>query len=245
MEETLKVGELAKRSGLTVRTLHHYDEVGLLSPSARTASGHRLYGPAEIRRLQQIASLRQLGLPLEEIRDCLARPEYSLERVLDMHAARIREKIGRQEELHARVERLRDRVRAADTVDVDEVLDTIQMTVRYEKYYSADQLAWLEKRREEVGQDRMHSAQQDWADLYADFGHAMDSGLDPSSEEVQALVSRSAALVREFTGGNAGIAKSLGRLYEAEGGPNVVKQHGMSMPDGLWEYMERARAAGA
>ena len=64
MEPTaIKVGEVAKRTGLSVRTLHHYDEIGLLSPSRRTASGHRLYGAGELARLQQIKSLRQLGLP--------------------------------------------------------------------------------------------------------------------------------------------------------------------------------------
>jgi DNA-binding transcriptional MerR regulator len=84
MQTTMKVGTLAKRTGLTVRTLHHYDEIGLLSPSHRTQSGHRLYGEEEFSRLQQIASLKHLGLPLEEIRECLTRPEYSLERVLNL-----------------------------------------------------------------------------------------------------------------------------------------------------------------
>ncbi|MDQ3549743.1 MAG: MerR family transcriptional regulator, partial [Chloroflexota bacterium] len=65
----MKVGELARRTGMTVRALHHYDEIGLLSPSERTASGHRLYSAAEVERLQQIASLRQIGFPLEEIRE--------------------------------------------------------------------------------------------------------------------------------------------------------------------------------
>ena len=63
---TLRVGELAARAGVTVRTLHHYDEIGLLRP-ARTAAGHRRYGPAEVERLQQITSLRALGVPLAEI----------------------------------------------------------------------------------------------------------------------------------------------------------------------------------
>ncbi len=84
MQAAMKVGALAKRTGLTVRTLHHYDEIGLLSPSRRTRSGHRLYGDEELSRLQQIASLKHLGLPLEEIRECLTRSEYSLERVLDL-----------------------------------------------------------------------------------------------------------------------------------------------------------------
>ena len=60
-ETGMKVGQLAKRTGVSVRALHYYDEIGLLQPSTLTKSGHRLYGPAELVRLQQIKSLRQLG----------------------------------------------------------------------------------------------------------------------------------------------------------------------------------------
>ena len=59
--EALKVGDLARRTGLTVRTLHHYDEIGLLKPSLHTESGHRLYTGRDVARLQQVLSLRQLG----------------------------------------------------------------------------------------------------------------------------------------------------------------------------------------
>ena len=71
--EALKVGELAKRTGLTVRTLHHYDEFGLLKPSLHTAAGHRLYTGEDVVRLQQVLSLRQFGFSLEEVRDFLNR----------------------------------------------------------------------------------------------------------------------------------------------------------------------------
>lgn len=64
-----KVGDLAGRTGLSVRTLHHYDEIGLLSPSGRTGSGHRLYSAEDVLRLQRIRSLRALGFSLEEIRE--------------------------------------------------------------------------------------------------------------------------------------------------------------------------------
>jgi DNA-binding transcriptional MerR regulator len=61
------VGELAKLTGVTVRTLHHYDEVGLVCPSQRTAAGYRLYDDADVLRLHQVLLLREVGLPLEEI----------------------------------------------------------------------------------------------------------------------------------------------------------------------------------
>src|SRR5258708_33768537 len=91
-----KVGELARRTGLSVRTLHYYDEIGLLSPSARTASGHRLYTAGDVARLQQVRSLRQLGLSLGEIRDWLRHPGYSPRGVIRRHLERLREQIERQ-----------------------------------------------------------------------------------------------------------------------------------------------------
>jgi DNA-binding transcriptional MerR regulator len=67
----MKVGELAQQTGVSVRTLHYYDEIGLLSPSSHTDAGHRLYADSGIICLQQIMFLRQVGFSLEEIRDCL------------------------------------------------------------------------------------------------------------------------------------------------------------------------------
>ena len=101
--EALKVGELARRTGLTVRTLHHYDEIGLLQPSLHTEAGHRLYTAADVARLQQVLSLRQLGFGLEEIRACLDRPGFSPLEVIRQHVARLREQIECQRELGARL----------------------------------------------------------------------------------------------------------------------------------------------
>src|SRR3712207_3764244 len=67
MERRWKVGELARATGLTVRTLHHYDETSLLRPSERTPAGHRLYTEADVHRLYSIAALRGVGFPLAEI----------------------------------------------------------------------------------------------------------------------------------------------------------------------------------
>src|SRR5215211_9427810 len=88
-----KVGELARRTGLSVRTLHYYEEIGLLSPSRRTDGGHRLYAGGDVVRLQQIKSLRQLGFNLREVKECLDRPDFPLRRVISLHILRLRERI--------------------------------------------------------------------------------------------------------------------------------------------------------
>ena len=243
MDESLKVGALSKRTGLTVRTLHHYDEIGLLSPSERTASGHRLYGKDELRRLQQIASLKQLGLPLEEIRECLARPEYSLEHVLSLQIDRLAEQIKEQERLRSLIESLRDRIRGGAKASIEELTRAIHATVDYSRYYSPEQLESMARRRGELGEDRMRAAQQEWMELFADFGSAMEGGLDPASDEVQKLAARSSALIHEFTGGDPTVMASLSEMYQTEGPDNVMASHGMAMPPGLWEYMAQAKKA--
>lgn len=238
-----KVGQLAARVGLTVRTLHHYDEIGLLTPSQRTRAGHRLYGAEDVRRLQRIASLRHRGLPLDEIRRCLEHPEYSLDRVLELQMERIDEQLRHQASLRKLIERLRARLASAENVSVEELIESIEVSLRYETYYSADQLARLEARREEVGSERMEAVQEEWTDLFADFARALDDGLDPDSPEVKLLARRASSLIEEFTGGDPGITRSLDNLYRAEGGPDVMLRHGIEMPDGLWEYMGKARDA--
>jgi DNA-binding transcriptional MerR regulator len=91
--EALKVGELAKRTGLTIRTLHHYDEIGLLRPSHHTQSYHWLYTAVDVARLQRVLSLRQLGFSLEEIAGCLDQPGFSTLEVIQLHATRLRERV--------------------------------------------------------------------------------------------------------------------------------------------------------
>src|SRR5437660_2357243 len=125
--EALKVGELARRTGLTVRTLHHYDEIGLLKPSLHTESGHRLYTADDVARLQQVVSLRQLGFSLEEVRGCLNGPGFSPLEVIRLHTLRLRQQIELQRQLCERLEALAALFRTAGEVSADAFLQTIEV----------------------------------------------------------------------------------------------------------------------
>ena len=96
MAEELTVGAVARLAGVTVRTLHHYDEIGLVEPAGRTDSGYRPYGAKELERLQEVLFFRELGFSLETIRDIIGRPSYSRAAALEqqrellvMHADRL------------------------------------------------------------------------------------------------------------------------------------------------------------
>lgn len=83
--QTRKVGALAQATGLTVRALHHYDRIGLLTPSRRSAAGHRLYTADNVARLYRINVLRRLGFPLDQIARVLTDPEWQLRGAVERH----------------------------------------------------------------------------------------------------------------------------------------------------------------
>src|SRR5690242_5489709 len=149
--EPLKVGELARRTGLTVRTLHHYDAIGLLRPSLHTEAGHRLYTSGDVARLQQVLSLRQLGFSLDEIGACLQRPDFSPLEVIRLHVARLREQIQLQRALCERLEALAASFHGTEAVSAEEFLQTIEVMSMIENYYTPEQMEYLKKRREAVG----------------------------------------------------------------------------------------------
>jgi DNA-binding transcriptional MerR regulator len=105
-EMGMTVGEVARLAGLTVRTLHHYDEIGLLVPAERTKAGYRLYRRIEVERLQEVLLFRELGFGLEAIREIVNRPGY------DRTSALLRQR----ELLEAKVERLLEMIDAVDVV---------------------------------------------------------------------------------------------------------------------------------
>src|SRR5919201_5512302 len=98
----------------------------LLKPSLHTDAGHRLYTARDVARLQQVLSLRQLGFPLEEIRDCLDRPDFAPREVIRLHVARLREQIVLQRMLCERLEALAARLGAAGGGSADEFVQIIE-----------------------------------------------------------------------------------------------------------------------
>ena len=234
-----RVGELAERTGLTVRTLHYYDEIGLLSPSHRSDVGYRLYTVGDVVRLQQIRSLRHLGFSLDEIRGCLDRPDVSLQCVIGLHITRLKEQIALQRTLCERLEAIGAWLSSAEEVSVEELIHTMEVMSMVEKYYTPEQLAEIKERGRRLGEERVRQVEAEWPELMAQVRAEMEQGTDPASERVQALARRWMALVEEFTGGNADIEKSLRTMCEQE--PAVRERAGLDPQ--IVAYISKAMAA--
>jgi MerR family transcriptional regulator, thiopeptide resistance regulator len=239
MRETLlRVGELARRTGLSVRALHYYEEIGLVAPSHRSAAGHRLYTSQDVARLQRVAVLRGLGLSLEQIAGGLDAGGPELLALVEGHLQAVRARIAEATRLRDRLDAMARRLRAGEAASVDQLIDDIEVMTMIEKYYSEEQMRELQARAEALGPAGMEAAQRAWQDLIRDVKAEVARGGDPKGPAGQALAERWRALIEAFTGGDAGIRGSLDRMYREE--PGVAARHGVD-PE-VSAFIQRALA---
>ena len=234
-----RVGTLARRSGVSVRTLHHYHQIGLLSPALRTESGHRLYAAADVARLQQIRSLTALGFSLEEVARCLDEPGMSLARVVGLHIEQLTRRLELERELLRRLEMVRAGLAVEADVSVEKLLEIMEVMNMFEKHYSPEQLAELEARRDQLGPEGMARAQQQWTDLLARVDKAVAADLDPRDPAAREMAREWDALIQGFTGGNKAIEQSLKKMYGEN--PDVAANHGFRPDPRVMAWLARAR----
>ena len=234
--EVFRVGELAKRTGVSVRALHHYDAIGLLAPSHRSESRYRLYDRKDIVRLQEIKSLRQLGFSLEEIRDLLAARRLTPLGVVEMHLQRVREQMELQRQLLGRLESIAEQLRAAQTPTADEMMRTIEAMTMFEKYFTEEQRQTLKERGDKLGPEAIKAVEEEWPRLIAAVREEMNKGTDPRSERVRELAKRWRELLNAFSGGDRQMEASAAKMYRQE--PQVAQQYGLD-PE-MFKYIGEA-----
>jgi DNA-binding transcriptional MerR regulator len=236
--EHYRIGELARVAGVTVRTLHHYDELGLLTPSERTNAGHRRYAAEDVERLYRLLALRNIGLPLDEVKTLLD-GEDGVADTVRKHLARVESQVQALDALKTRLTRLLGALEDGEA-SPQAFLDALEAMSMFEKYYTPEQLKQLEERRQTLGDDEIKRVEEEWKELYAQVKQHRENGTDPADPAVQRLVIRSGELIQMFTGGDPGIAASLKRMYEEEGPARASR--GVADPKDL-EYLEKARAS--
>ena len=239
METTLlKVGSLAKKTGLTVRTLHYYEEIGLLKPATRSDKGYRLYGIREIQRLQQILSLQQLGFPLDQIKNVLDNPDYSLQSVLTLHINHLQDQIITQQHLLSRLQTISHQLEGEEEISLETLLQTIRSTKMFEAYYSPKQLETLRQRKHELGPKGMEHSQLAWTKLIQAFQEELSKGTNPEADPVQDLVASMQELIHAFTGGDPALEQSLKTMYRTEG---PEKASSGTVNKAVFEFINKAQ----
>jgi len=241
------VSEFAEKAGVTVRTLHHYDRLGLLKPSGRSAAGHRLYGERDFVRLQQIVTLKFIGLPLKQIKDLLDRGDLDLPSTLRLQRRLLLEKRLQVEMAIQAIEEAERSLQSSHAPDLAVLKKIIEVMERQnnmewaKKYYSDEAKTKIAERARTWTPKMQAKVEQDWKELIRDVESAMSSNQDPSGPKARTLAERWSNLVRGFTGGDREVQAGLNKLYADQG--NWPSSFTKPFSDEVGQFIKKAMAA--
>ena len=216
MKYTVK--QLSKLSGVSVRTLHHYDDIGLLKPANRSSSGYRYYEKAELLRLQQILFYRELDFPLKEIAEILNDPFFDLISALEFHKTELGKRQNRLEKLMATVEKTISELKNKNHMMTDKEIyegfkpeEVEPMKKEVAERWGEDKLMESESRIRSMGKDKWEKLKQEGGEIYKHLASLMF--LPPSDQRVQKVIQKHKEHIGNFYEVKEEIYRGLGNLY--------------------------------
>lgn len=247
---TYQVKDVARLTGVSVRTLHHYDAIRLLVPSGRTAAGYRLYTDADLLRLQQILIGRELGLPLEEIRRSLENPRFDRKTVLLDQRQRLRDRAHQTAAMIRAIDAALaalDGRRTKGAINMHDLFEGFDSS-RYEdearqRWGTTDAFAESEKRTSRYTPDDWKALKAEQSLVYDAAMTALKAGKAPSSPEVMDIAERHRRTIdRWFYPCSHEIHRGLASMYESD---DRFRQSIDAYGQGLTTFLSEAIRANA
>jgi DNA-binding transcriptional MerR regulator len=239
---TYTVHQLAELAGVSVRTLHHYDQLGLLAPAARTAAGYRLYREPDLLRLQQILFFKELDFPLAQIKEILDQPGFDQLQALRDHRRRLQARGEQIAQLVRTIDKTILKITEADMELTDAELYEGFSQEQIERYQREAREMYDPKLVEESNRRVRKMSKAQWNAIKQE-GDQVTRGLAELSErlpgdpEVQQLIARHHAWIENFYPCSSEIYRGLGQLYVEH--PEFRANYDRYRP-GLADFMQAA-----
>ncbi|MFD0150156.1 MerR family transcriptional regulator [Streptomyces sp. NPDC055721] len=221
----LTVGQVSARLGVTVRALHHWDEIGLARPSLRTAAGYRLYTADDLERLHRIVVYRETGLGLDRIRAVLDDSTADVPGALRAQRTQVAERIARLQQLGAGLDRMIEAHERGLLLTVEQQAaifgpqwDPEGPAQARQRYGDTTQWRQYAERAASRGPEEWQAVADAMAGLDRALGEAMDAGVAPGSPEANRLVERHRTVFASYFPLTRQMQVCLGRMYEADPG---------------------------
>lgn len=207
---------LAELAGITVRTLHHYDHIGLLVPERREENGYRIYGPGEVLRLQQILFFRELDIPLMTIKELLDDPGFNPVDALLQHRVMLSQRVDRLETLMDTIDSTIQHYREETMLSDEELYEGFpQETIDRYKQEARERYGEMvdetENRLKKLSHAEWKQVQEEGRDVTLRIAALMDH--EPEAPEVQEAIADHHAWIEHFYEAPAELYRGLGTMY--------------------------------
>ena len=218
------VGAVAALTGVSVRTLHHYDHIGLVMPSVRTSAGYRGYTDADIERLHLVLVYRSVGIPLDEIRALLDDPSADVLEQLRRQHQLLLEQADRLQHTIKAVEELMNAHRSGIQLTAEEQIEIFGTTAFSEEYAAEAEQRWGETDAWKQSQQRVSRlSKDDWIAIKAEgdalieaLAQAKRDGVEPGSDAANELAARHRASIERFYDCGDEMHRNLVQMYLAD-----------------------------
>lgn len=242
---TYTVQQLANLAGVTTRTLHHYDEIGLLSPARKSSNGYRQYGEAELLKLQQIMFFRELEFPLKEIETILKNPKFDMATALSDHRKLIKIKKKRMNDLLKTIDKTLTKINHKKNMDDKELYGGFSKE-EAETYAAEAKARWghndaykqSQERVKKMSKEQFAQIGKEGDELQKEIVANIDKG--PESPIVQKLIAKHYDNLRHFYEPNLEMYRGLADMYVSD--PRFAAHFKKYHPD-LPEFMRDAMHA--
>ena len=236
----MKINDVAKLTGITVRTLHYYDEIGLLKPSKITDAGYRIYDEKNLETLQQILLFREMNFPLSEIKEIISNPKFDRIDALEKHKNLL---IKKRQRLDNLINLVNNTIKGENDMSFKEFdMTEIEATKKKyakevkERYGKTDAYKEYEVKTKNYDKDKWNDVNTEANEIFKTFADNKDKA--PESEEVQELVKRwQDCITNNYYNCTKEILASLGLMYVND---ERFKKNIDKCGEGTAEFMSKA-----
>jgi MerR family transcriptional regulator, thiopeptide resistance regulator len=242
------IGQVAALAGVSVRTLHHYDDVGLLTPTGRTPAGYRRYDDADLARLRDVLSYRELGFSLEQVRSILDDPRADPASHLRNQYRLVRERIARLEQVLGHLEKLMEAQHMGINLTPEEQLEVFGENWPGDEYAAEAEQRWgdtdawrqSQQRTSAMSKDDWLAVKAETEALEAELAAAMTDGVAPTDQRAMDLAERHRLAIERFYDVSYEMHRGLAEMYVAD--PRFTRHYDDRAP-GLAQWLRDAIVA--
>ncbi len=246
MKKNYLIKEFADLTKVTVRTLHYYDEIGLLKPGFQRPNGYRVYTEGDLLKLQQIVTLKFMGFTLSRIKELMGRKGFLVAKSLRIQAEAVRDEIGRLQQASRALALVLKRLEAEGRIDgrrLIQIMEVIQMgedvkKTWHEKFFTKAELKEFQEVGTKYTPETMQDYQRRWTVLIEEVKRNLDA--DPAGPVAQSLAKRWTELLNEAYRDHPELKARIGEAYTR----GAIHPEQRPFGPEVWDFIKKAHAAG-